>query len=501
MPGKGRAGSNPWRGSVFTLGVFSVLFSLMFLAPMVADLLMGGQDWESFASAFSISAIVGAVCVLSGRSRSIDKSEAVLLTCIVWVVLPALAALPFVFSSTTHLSYTDALFESMSGLTTTGATVLYNLDTKSPGILLWRALLNFIGGLGVVTVGILLLPLLKIVGIADMCGAESSERKFRLGVFKTIQCIICVYVMLCVLCTVLYNMAGMSVFDAICHAMSTISTGGFANYDDSIEHFDSLWIEVIAMVFMLLASCPFVVYLKLIFDGRLQLKQFVVFIGVLLTFSVLGTAHLYKDNIPDGGFFETLWHVTFTFVSLATSTGFVCHDYSGWHFIALSGTILTLCGGCSGSTNSGVKMHRIMILAHDGYKYLRGALQQGFFMTHNTRGTGTELLLRVHSFFFVYILIFCVGCVIVSWIEGDMTTVVTSVSSTFANTGPGLGEIIGPRGTYAPLAGSTKLVLTVMMLIGRLELVPIFVLLFSMFQGGARRLSRIRRGVKMLAML
>ncbi|MGN7661603.1 MAG: TrkH family potassium uptake protein [Anaplasma sp.] len=488
VPGRGRVGSNPWRGSVFTLGVFSVLFSLMFLAPMVTDILMGGRDWESFASAFSISAIVGAVCVFGGRSCSIGKSEAGLLTCIVWVVLPALAALPFVFSSTSHLSYIDALFESMSGLTTTGATVLCNLDTKSPGMLLWRAMLNFIGGLGVITMGILLFPLLKVVGIVDMCGAESSERKFRFGVFKTIQCIICVYVILCTLCALLYNMAGMSVFDAICHAMSTVSTGGFANYDDSIEHFDSLCIEVIAVAFMMLASCPFVVYLKLIFDGKLQLRQFVVFVGVLLTFSVLGTAYLCKDNIPDGGFFKTLWHVTFTFVSLATSTGFVCYDYGGWRFIALSGTILSLCGGCSGSTNSGVKMHRIMILAHYGYKYLQGALQQGSLVAYSARRAGTEPLLRVHSFFFVYVLTFCAGCVVVSWIEGDITTVVTSVSSTFANTGPGLGEVIGPRGTYAPLAGSTKLVLTVMMLVGRLELVPFFVLLFSMLQGGARRL-------------
>ncbi|MFV9881383.1 MAG: TrkH family potassium uptake protein [Anaplasma ovis] len=495
------------RALIFIQGAFSLLFALFLLVPMAVDFCMGGGDWESFATAFSVSAIVGSVCLHGGKSGPIGRHETVYLICAVWTILPVLAAIPFFVSETTRLPYVDALFEAMSGLTTTGATVLSNLQAKSPGILLWRAMLNCIGGLGVITIGVLLLPCLKVVGLKDIYGVESPTvpQQFKFSVFRTVLYITCVYAVLLVLCAGAYKIAGMSVFDAICHAMSTVSTGGFANYDSSLGYFDSAAIEIIAIVFMLLSSCPFVVYLRLVLEGRFRSKQFVVFICILAVFSLLGAINLYGKNVlPEAEFPEVLRRSTFTLVSLATSTGFANCDYSTWGFLAVTGTILTLCGGCSGSTNSGLKMHRIVILVHGGYRYVRNMLMRAPLTSAYRQWQPVvregSALPEAGAFFFMYVFVFCIACIIVAWSESDLATIVTSVASTFANTGPGIGEVIGPNGTYASLSTTVKFVLTVLMLIGRLELVPVFVLLLSLLQSDARRLPVVRKGAKMLDM-
>ncbi|AGZ79153.1 potassium transporter TrkH [Anaplasma marginale str. Dawn] len=491
-----------WRALVFVQGAFSLLFALFLLVPMAVDFFMGGEDWEGFATAFSVSAVVGSVCLHFGKSGPIGRHETVYLICAVWTVLSILAAIPFLVSETAKLSYADALFEAVSGLTTTGATVLYNLQAKSPGILLWRVMLNFIGGLGVIAIGVLLLPCLKVVGLKDIYGVESAtaRQRFKLSVFRTVLYISCMYAMLLVLCTGAYKIAGMSAFDAICHAMSTVSTGGFANYDSSLGHFNSAAIEIVAIVFMLLSSCPFVVYLRLALEGRFRSKQFVVFVCVLVVFSLLGAVNLYSRNmLPEAEFPEVLRRSAFILVSLATSTGFSNCDYSSWGFLAVSGTILTLCGGCSGSTNSGLKMHRIVILVRGGYRYVKHMLMRTPF-TVSEQSAREEALPEAGAFFFLYVFVFCIACIIVAWSEDDLATIVTSVSSTFTNTGPGIGDVVGPHGTYAPVSATVKFVLTVLMLIGRLELVPVFVLILSLLRGGAGRLLGIGRGAKMLDM-
>ena len=495
-----------WRALIFIQGAFSLLFALFLLVPMAVDFCMGGGDWESFATAFSVSTIVGSVCLYSGKSGPIRRYETVYLVCAVWTTLPVLAAIPFCISETTRLPYVDALFEAVSGLTTTGATVLSNLQAKSPGILLWRVMLNCIGGLGVITIGVLLLPCLKVVGLKDIYGVESPTvlQQLKFSAFRTVLCITYVYAVLLVLCAGAYKIAGMSVFDAICHAMSTVATGGFANYDSSLGHFDSAVIEIIAIVFMLLSSCPFVVYLRLVFEGRFQSRQFVVFICVLAVFSLLGAINLYSRNVlPEAEFPEVLRRSTFVLVSLATSTGFANCDYSTWGFLAVTGTILTLCGGCSGSTNSGLKMHRIVILVRGGYRYIKNTLVRApLTATYRQWQPVREwsALPEAGAFFFMYVFVFCISCIIVAWSENDLATIVTSVSSTFANTGPGVGEIVGPNGTYSSLSTTVKFVLTVLMLIGRLELVPVFVLLLSLLQSGTGRLPLIRESAKMLDM-
>ncbi|MCU7611302.1 TrkH family potassium uptake protein [Anaplasma capra] len=479
---------------VFVQGAFAALFAFFFLIPIAVDAYTREGDWAGFAFALFVCVVVGIACLLNGKSGRIGRREAVYLVCAIWVMLPMLAAIPFVVSSTTQLSYIDALFEAMSGLTTTGATVLSNLPDKSSGILLWRAMLNFIGGLGVVAVGMLLLPFLKVVGLRDVYGTESaSARQYKFGNFGTVLCITCLYVVLLVMCALAYRVVGMSVFDALCHAMSTVSTGGFANYDSSLGYFNSAAVEVIAIVFMLLSSCPFVAYLGLIFDGRFQFGQFAVFVCMMAVFSLLVAINLYsKGTFVGADFLSVLRSTTFQLVSLATSTGFVNCDYSAWGFLATLCTILTLCGGCSGSTNSGLKIYRVVILIRCGYAHVRGILSRGHTTELATKLLREEALLpEVGAFFFVYVFVFCVACILVSWDRDDFATIVTSVSATLSNTGPGVGEVIGPIGTYASLSTTVKSVLIVLMLIGRLELVPV-ALLFSLLQSSAGRLSRIR---------
>ncbi|MDB1135300.1 TrkH family potassium uptake protein [Candidatus Anaplasma sp. TIGMIC] len=467
------------------VGMFAALLAGFLLVPMIVNILNNHSDWHAFAFAAWASAMVGALCVSNGKNpRSVQGPEAVCLTCLVWIVLVCLAALPFYFAESSRLSYVDSVFEAMSGLTTTGATVMTNLTEKSPGILLWRAMLNSMGGLGVITVGIFLLPSMKIDGLREIYAVEAVGRKLRFGVFKTVLYVTTAYIALTVLCSVSYKFAGMSVFDAICHALTTVSTGGFSNYDDSVRHFQSVKIEIIAMIFMLLGSCPLVAYLHLVMYRRFRSSQFLVYCCFVTICALISAAVLRHCFASGEGYFGTLRYAAFSIVSLSTSTGYSNCDYSNWPFVAVLGTVLTLCGGCAGSTNSGIKIYRLQVIISGIYEHIMTIVRGGGYMVRNISAIKRDIRQEACYVVCLYMLVLGVGCAVVSMYGYDLTTVVTAVSSTLSNTGIGVGNIVGPNGNMSGLLPSTKVILVSIMLLGRLEIVPVVVALVTVLRIG-----------------
>ena len=477
---KGKRGVG-FRTAAFFVGMFSAMLAVFLLVPLSVNL-VERYDWRSFAVADVIALLVGVGCLVGGKKpRSLQGNDAIYLTCIVWGVLVLLSAVPFFLSSTAQLSPIDAVFESMSGLTTTGATVMSNLYAKSPGVLLWRAMLNAMGGLGVITIGIFLLPGMRMAGLKGIYSPEAVGRKFRFGIFKTVACIVAVYLALMTLCMLCYRVAGMSTFDAVCHAFTTVSTGGFSNYDDSIKHFQNVKIEIIAMVFMLAASCPLVVYLKLLLDGKFHSSQYLAYLAVIALSVCMGTINLYTSKGLTG--WESLRYAAFTIVSLSTSTGYTNAEYSGWIFISVFGVVLTICGGCSGSTNSGLKIHRLYRLFRFVFEYIRSVLSGIEFVFSGSNGKRVEHQEAV-VVFVLMISILCVTSVFIALSGYDFTTVITSVTSTLSNTGIGVGEVVGPSGNFSSFGTAVKALLCVVMLLGRLEIVPIVVFFYTVLRIG-----------------
>ncbi|WP_235424702.1 TrkH family potassium uptake protein [Ehrlichia minasensis] len=418
-----------------------------------------------------------------GRPSNLKQMNVVIVTVIIWIVLSVISAIPFIYDCDLH--YIDAFFESVSGLTTTGATILTDLQNQSPGILIWRALLNAIGGLGIITSGIFLLSYLKIYNLHGLYRSESSEqsKKFKYGIVRSSMYIFIIYCMLMASCTILYWISGMSGFDAICHAMSTVSTGGFSNYDNSLQHFNNVYIEVIAVIFMLLSSCPFMVYLKIITKQCFYDEQIVFFAIIVFLFVMISVINCYFDETMSGySFLDILRYSVFSVVSLSTSTGLVNCDYTNWHFFSIFGILMMLIGGCSGSTNSGIKVYRIVLLVKALHAYMSNIVYPTQISTvkYNRKCVSEDFICNIGLFFSLYIFLLFIGSAIVSSSGVDFITAFSAVSGTFSNVGPGMGHVIGPSANYYNLLPSVKILLSFFMLMGRLEIIPFFSCMYLM---------------------
>ncbi|GAT75779.1 Trk system potassium uptake protein trkH [Ehrlichia ruminantium] len=468
------------RNIIFITGIFSSIFVFLMFIPVVVNC-YAGYPWQSFFCACFITLLFSLICILYGKLSRVKKQEIFFITVSVWIILSIISAIPFMFDA--KISYVNALFESVSGLTTTGATILTDLHNKSPGILLWRCLLNAIGGLGIIMTGIFLFPCLKVVGLYELYRSESSDNSkgFKYGIVKSSMYVFIIYCIFIVLCAILYLMAGMSGFDAICHAMSTVSTGGFSNYDDSLQHFNNVYIEIIAIVFMLLSSCPFIMYLKMVTKQCFYDEQVILFAIILLFFSILSVVvSCYDKVLSSYSFFNILRYSVFSVVSLSSSTGFVNYDYNNWCFFSVVGMVLMLMGGCSGSTNSGIKIYRIGLLFKAINCYTSGLVHSDktVLIRYGRKCMDNVAISNIGLFFILYIFILFVGCILVSISGVDVVTAFSAVAATFSNTGPGIGNIIGPQYNYYSLLPSVKLLLSFLMLMGRLEIMPFYVCIY-----------------------
>lgn len=476
-----------FRPILFILGILLTTLSIAMVLPALVDVAAGNLDWQVFLAAAGLTLFIGVSLILTtrGGDMQIGIREAFVLTTASWLGLTVFAALPFAFAGL-NLSFADAFFEAMSGITTTGSTVIIGLDAAPPGILLWRALLQWLGGIGIIVTAVAVLPMLQVGGmqIFRMESSDTSEKVLPRAA-QTSTAIGSIYLFLTLVCALGYWIAGMPGFDAVAHAMTTIATGGFSTSDGSIGVFDNAVIDTIAIVFMIVGSLPFVLYLQAA-RGRpgslwrdSQVRWFLVLVVVLM--AIVSLVLYLSQEMPFG---DALRNAAFNGVSIITGTGYATAAFDNWGTFALIlFFIIMFIGGCAGSTTCGIKIFRFQVLYAIATMQMKRLLQpHGVFIPHYNRNPITEeIALSVLGFVFFYILVFILLSLGLSLLGLDFLTSISGAATAISNVGPGLGETIGPMGTFADLPDAAKWMLSAGMLLGRLELFTVLIILTPAF--------------------
>ncbi len=471
------------KSSLYVIGNLLVFFSLYSLIPAMYDYLTLGTDWAVFS-------LISIVCLFTGlnisftfknKNKDVEVLSAFLLTFISWIILTLIAAIPFCIGST-NLSFIDSFFESMSGLTTTGATIIQDLDNTSKSILLWRAMLQWLGGIGIIVIAIAIFQILKIGGMQlFQTEFSSKDEKVLPRTTKIATGIGFVYLILTLLCTFFLYSTGVEFFDSLAHGMTIIATGGFSTKNMSIGFFDSVTTELVTISFMIISSLPFILLFQALKGNIIhllknsQVKFFLFLVGMI---TVIVTFWLKKYYEVD--YIQALRISSFAVVSIATGSGFSTYDFSVWGtFTTILFLFIMLIGGCSGSSSCGLKIFRIQILLRSSLILIKKIIQpRGIFIpTYNSREIDQEVLNSVTGYFFLYLITFSSLTLILSFDGQDVLTSLSGAAASIANVGPGLSEIIGPANNYSGISSLSKFFLSLGMLIGRLELFPILVLL------------------------
>jgi len=470
----------------YTLGTLQIILGIFMLIPVIIQLIYNELD-SGFVSASIITIIFGVLFFLSNldHNKNIDLPQAFILTALSWISIAIFGSLPFIFSDLS-LKFTDAFFESMSGITTTGSTIITDLDNAPKGILLWRAILQWLGGIGIILMAITLMPLMNIGGMQlfKISSNDSAEKILPKSKEVSLRLII-IYSILTFTCGLFYKVFGMNYFDSLTHSMTTIATGGFSNYNDSIGHFNSALIEINAIIFIILGSIPFIAYIKYLNgDKKIFYKdsQISFFLKTIIISVFIIFIFLLLKNINSETFL--LREVIFNVVSILTGTGYVTTNYSDWgSFPLIFFLILMFIGGCAGSTACGLKIFRIHILYKffvmqlKKYIYPRGV----FVLKYGDSVLNEKFISSIISFVFLYIVIFFIITMLLSISGLDFITAVSGAATSISNVGPGLGGIIGPNGNFSLLPDFSKWVLSIGMILGRLELFAIIVLFIPSF--------------------
>ncbi len=454
--------------------------------PMLVDAYSGYEDWKAFFVCIVITAFFGGALVLSNKGTKFDIStrDAFILTNMTWITLPAFGALPFWFSSL-NMSVTDSFFEAMSGITTTGSTVITGLDYAPAGLLLWRAMLQWLGGIGIIIMAMSVLPFLKVGGMQIFKTELSENEKALPRTSQLASSITIIYVFLTAFCAFGYMIAGLGTFDSVAHAMTTISTGGFSTFDASFSHFKNIGPCVVAILFMTLGGIPFVLYLKAIKSTPLiifkdtQVKWYLC----IIAFSALSVAIYltFSQGVP---FAKSSFLSLFNVISIMTGTGYSLSDISNVGGFAVTLFLFLMAvGGCAGSTSCAIKIFRIQVLYSTIKMQIKHLLHpNGVFLPHyNGKPLPKDVPSSVMGFFFVYALGFAVLTLALTFVGLDFMTALSGAMTSISNVGPGLGEIIGPTGTFQPLPDIAKWILCAGMLLGRLELFTILVMFSPSF--------------------
>ena len=466
-------------------GLLLMLFSLFLLLPAGVGLLYAENTLDTFATAFLITLTTGGALWLTNRSQDDLRSrDGFLVTVLFYLGLGLFGALPIYLSPDIDASFTDAAFESLSGLTTTGATVLTGLDELPRSLLFYRQLLQWLGGMGIIVLAVAILPILGVGGM-QLYRAESpgpvKDAKLRPRIAETAKALWYIYLSLTITCAVCYWLAGMSVFDAICHAFSTVSIGGFSTHDASMGYFNSPAVEAIAIVFMTIAGINFGLHFMawsrrnpIAYLADWETRAYLIALGVIATIVCLS---LWDNGVPDAirmGIFQT--------VSIATTTGFTVTDFSLWpSLVPYLLLFAAFAGGCAGSTAGGIKTVRVLLIALQGYREIKRLIHpSGVFQIKLGREVVSDRVTEaVWGFFSAYVILFLTTVCIVLAISGaDFTTSFSAVAACLNNLGPGLGEVAV---NYAEVPSLTKWVLILTMLLGRLEIFTLLVLLTPAF--------------------
>ena len=456
------------------------------IIPILIQILYNETD-SGFIGSGIISIIFGMLFYLSNldHDKKINIQQAFVLTALSWLSIAIFGSLPFIFSDI-NLSVTDAFFESMSGITTTGSTIINNLDDSPKGILFWRAMLQWLGGIGIIVMAITLMPIMNVGGMQLFKISSNDKNEKILPKTKEISIrLIYIYLSLTFTCSVIYKLCGMSFFDSFTHAMTTIATGGFSNYNESIGYFNNFYIELTSIIFILSGSIPFLAYLKFINGDRnilfsdTQIKSFfkIILFSIAILFFYLA---IVNRNFTD----ISLMSVSFNVISILTGTGYVTENFSNWgNFPLLFFLILMFIGGCAGSTTCGIKIFRVQIL----YQFFSNQIKKivfphGIFNTkYEKQNIDEKFMSSVITFIYLYILIFFISTALLSLTGLDFVTSISAAATSISNVGPGLGDLIGPNGNFSSLSDYSKWILSLTMILGRLELFAILVLFLPSF--------------------
>jgi trk system potassium uptake protein len=470
----------------FTLGILQIILGVSMSIPIIVQWIYGELD-SSFFGAGIMTIVFGILFFLSNldHNKKLNLHQAFLLTALSWLSIAIFGSLPFVFSDL-NLSFTDAFFESMSGITTTGSTILVNLNDTPKAILFWRAILQWLGGIGIIVMAITLMPIMNVGGMQlfKISSNDSSEKILPKSKEIALR-LIFIYLGLTILCASSYKIFGMNFFDSLTHSMTTIATGGFSNYNESIGYFDSILIEITSIIFIILGSIPFISYIKFIngnkniFISDVQIKLFIqiILISILILFIYL--------SIQNKNFFDiNLRSISFNVISILTGTGYVTQEFDQWgSFPIIFFLILMFIGGCAGSTTCGIKIFRVQIL----YLFLVNQLKKiiyprgVFVIKYENNNVDDKFMGSIISFIFLYILIFFIITALLSLNGLDFVTSISGAATSISNVGPGLGSIIGPNGNFSQLPDISKWILSLGMILGRLELFAILVLFLPSF--------------------
>ncbi len=468
----------------FTLGILQIVLGVSMFIPIIAQFIYSEID-SSFFGASIVTIVFGSLFFLTNldHDKKLNLQQAFLLTALSWLNIAIFGSLPFIFS-TMELSITDAFFESMSGITTTGSTIISDLENTPKGILLWRAILQWLGGIGIIVMAITLMPIMNVGGMQlfKISSNDSSEKILPKSKEIALR-LIFIYSGLTAVCAISYWIFGMGKFDSLTHSMTTIATGGFSNYNQSIGYFNSVAIEISSMIFIILGSIPFITYIKFINGNKkifLNDTQIRTFIKIIIISIIILSIYLLFVN--DEKF--SLRSVFFNTISILTGTGYVNAEFDGWGgFPVTIFLALMFIGGCAGSTTCGVKIFRIQIL----YLFILNQLKKiiypkGIFIIKYNQGpVNDKFIASIISFIYFYFVIFFVLAALLSLTGLDFITAISGAATSISNVGPGLGPIIGPNGDFSALPDISKWILTLGMILGRLELFAILVLFLPSF--------------------
>ncbi|MDC1033308.1 potassium transporter TrkG [Candidatus Pelagibacter sp.] len=468
----------------FTLGILQIILGVFMFIPIIIQFLYSEVD-SSFFGASIVTIIFGTLFFLSNidHDKKLTLQQAFLLTALSWLSIAIFGSLPFIFSDL-NFSFTNAFFESMSGITTTGSTIISNLNEMPKSILLWRAVLQWLGGIGIIIMAITLMPIMNVGGMQlfKVSSNDSSEKILPKSKEIALR-LIYIYSSLTLFCAATYKFFGMSFFDSLTHSMTTIATGGFSNYNESIGFFNSVSIEISAMIFIILGSLPFIAYIKFISGNKkilisdTQIKSFfriiIISIIVLSIYLIINSSNEFN-----------LRSVSFNVISILTGTGYVNAEFDNWGSFALILFLgLMFIGGCAGSTTCGIKIFRIQIL----YLFISNQLKKIiypkgiFILKYDQNPIDNKFISSIISFIYMYLVIFFILTALLSLTGLDFVTSISGAATSISNVGPGLGSIIGPNGNFSTLPDISKWILALGMILGRLELFAILVLFLPSF--------------------
>ena len=468
------------------IGIMLMMFAGTLMIPIVTSLLFSDGNFQTFIVSLLVFFIIGALLYFPNskiKSSDIKSKEGFLIVVLFWLILSLFGSLPFILDKDLSLSFVDALFESISGWTTTGATIIDDLENLSPSILIYRQMLQWLGGMGIVILALAILPMLGVGGM-QLYKAESTgpikDNKISPRIAETAKSLWRVYIGLTIACALLYFFAGMSIFDSVAHSFSTIAIGGFSTYNDSIGHFNSPIIEFVCIIFMLLAALNFILHFLAMKSGSIaiyfkdtEVRSFTFIIIIFL--SLIYVFHLVNNSdIP-------LRHIIFQLISFITTSGFTSTSYESWpSFIVFTLLLVSFFGACAGSTGGGIKIIRVVLVL----KLLKKGLLRTLHPTAqvpvkiNDQAISDEVASNIYDFIVFYILSYMILSFLLLIFGNDIATSFSSVASCLNNLGPAIGDAVN---SYSSLSTSSKYVLSFTMILGRLEIYTLLIILTPYF--------------------